>query len=250
MLWLNPARGSREPLICRVAAIKKSFQQDVGWRSSCFIFTKPVDYICIFFCKTILSLDSQRSFLVALEFGRNQAQSFVNSPRNIYRCTVLNFKGRAWYASIKAQGVDPSDRKCRVQGVGFTASLSESWGLKIWGYDMMCFKQMVFESVKMLYKKDVKAKNQLDSLKNHHVKALGEARERVCLVSADPGAIIVAACNKFQQLWLKQNFWQEKRYRKRIFPWDWHHYIQVQPQDLMKATGAVKFCFFSGCPVG
>lgn len=69
----------------------------------------------------------------------------------------------------------------------------------IWGYDMMCFKQMGFESVKMLYKKDVKAKNQLDSLKNHHAKALGEARERVCLVSADPGAIIVivAAWNKF-----------------------------------------------------
>ena len=87
--------------------------------------------------------------------------------------------------------MDPSDRKCRVQGVGFTASLSESWGLKIWGYDMMCFKQMGFVSVKMLYKKDVKAKNQLDSLKNHHAKALGETRERVCLVSADPGAIIV-----------------------------------------------------------
>lgn len=86
--------------------------------------------------------------------------------------------------------MDPSDRKCRVQGVGFTASLSESWGFDL-GWDMMCFKQMGFVSVKMLYKEDVKAKNQLDSLKNHHAKALGEARERVCLVSADPGAIIV-----------------------------------------------------------
>ena len=204
------------------------------------------------FYKTILSLDSQRSFLVALEFGETKPNPLWTRPGTSTDVQCSTSRAELDMLLSKLKGWIQVIGSVESRGLVSQPVWASPGGL-IWGYDMMCFKQMGFESVKMLYKKDVKAKNQLDSLKNHHAKALGETRERVCLVSADPGAIIVIVAGKPETS--SSNFdWSKiflaKRYRKRIFPWDWHHYIQVRPQDLMKATGAVKFCFFSGCPVG
>lgn len=79
------------------------------------------------------------------------------------------------------------------------------------GWDMMCVKHL---SVKMLYKKDVKAKNQLDSLKWKWCKGFRRDSRKGVSGLRWPWCYHCRggrAWKKFQQLWLKQVFWQEKR---------------------------------------